>query len=197
MSAVLPDGFRVDLIERPSGNQISFVSCSTPPVRRADLDRIQFYIPYTSVDARTAASAPADAIWCDVSQSPLSYYGALRSWWAKGADFVVLEHDVVCRPDVVEAFENCPEPWCVFGYADICHPHCMEAWRNELGCTRFRAELIRAVPDALDGTPLGNNGLPITWDWKNLCDGLGNNLRAKNYTHHWHYPAVEHHHRLP
>jgi hypothetical protein len=73
----------------------------------------------------------------------------------------------------------------------------MENWRNELGCTRFRAELIQAVPDALEGTPLGNNGLPITWDWKNLCDGLGNNLRAAGATHHWHYPAAEHHHRLP
>lgn len=56
-----------------------------------------------------------------------------------------------------------------------------------LGCTRFRKELIEAVPDALTSIPEDN------WDWHNMCDGVGNNLRAAGYTHHWHTPPVEHH----
>lgn len=63
----------------------------------------------------------------------------------------------------------------------------MEAWRNELGCTRFRAELIAAVPDAVSSIPTDG------WDWHNLCDGLGGNLRRAGFSHHWHFPPVRHH----
>ena len=63
----------------------------------------------------------------------------------------------------------------------------MESWRNALGCTRYRKELIAAVPDALLSIPADN------WDWHNVCDGLGNNLRAAGYSHHWHEPWVSHH----
>jgi hypothetical protein len=127
-------------------------------------------------------------VWVDVSSSDLAYYGALYDMWLRGETFAILEHDVVCRPDVIEQFEECPEPWCAFGYADICHPRCMDAWANALGCVRFRKELVSEVPDALSAIPRDG------WDWHNLCDGLGANLRAQNFTHHWHWPPVEHHH---
>jgi hypothetical protein len=167
---------------------------------------VQFYCAYTFIDPRTLAGAPPGTIWANVSQSNLAYWGALRAWWTKAfktkTAVATFEHDVVLRPDVVEAFEDCPEPWCVFPYDDVCQngtswaPR-MEDWRNQLGCTRFRAELVAAVPDALDGVPIANSGVPIAigWDWHSASDGLGNALRAKKYTHHWHYPAVEHHHR--
>lgn len=148
---------------------------------------MQWYIPYTYVHPMTVAGAPADAIWVDVSASNLSYFGALLDWWTRGESFAVLEHDVVARPDVIEAFETCPEPWCTYGYSTICHPTCMEAWRNALGCTRFRSEIIAAVPNAVSSIP--EDG----WDWHNLCDGLGNHLRAAGYSHHWHEPWVNHH----
>lgn len=177
----LPDGtvYRID------GGRVLFGA--EPPAPTGE-GPFAVHIPFTRIDARTASAAPSWAQWTNVSGSPIAYYAALTDWWATGETFAVLEHDVQCRPDVITAFDECPEPWCVFGYADMCHPECMEAWRNLLGCTRFRAELIAAVPDALSSIPADN------WDWHNVCDGLGANLRAAGYTHHWHAPSVEHHH---
>lgn len=190
----LPDGSRMELVESDTGNLTSVVTrqkyeqvveAPAPASRRGD---VAWYIPHTAVHPATAAAAPPDAVWIDVSQSNVSYYAAMLDIWERGETFAVLEHDIVCRPDVIQAFEDCPEPWCCFGYSDICHPGCMEAWANMLGCTRFRSELIAAVPDAMSSIPTEG------WPWQNMCDGLGRNLRAAGFTHHWHFPPVVHHH---
>jgi hypothetical protein len=188
---VLPDGSIIVTTVLPSGNQKVEVLERYPDVPPAPLARegaVQFYVPFTAVHPETVAGAPFDAVWVDVSSSPDAYFGALYGWWDRGEDFAILEHDVVSRLDVIEAFETCPEPWCVFGYDDMCHPACQEAWRNQLGCTRFRSELIAAVPDAVSSIGPGER------DWHNLCDRLGERLRAAGYSHHWHYPPVGHHH---
>lgn len=197
---VLPDGSRLEVVEHVSGNRTIVIPRAKPesgleppsPVKR--IGETQWYVPYAAVHPRTLEGAPRDAIWLDISSSEVAYYGALYDVWARGETFAVLEHDCVCRPDIVQSFEDCPEPWCAYGYHDICcqdetgYSPCMEAWRNALGCTRFRKELLDAVPDALSSVPVDN------WDWRNICDGLGNNLRAAGFTHHWHFPPIEHHH---
>jgi hypothetical protein len=150
------------------------------------------------------AGAPGTAEWVDVSCDPHAYWRLLDRVWAEcvdsGDSLMVVEHDVVCRPDVIEQFETCPEPWCVFGYTPICHERCREAWANMLGCTRFSAELIAACPNALSTIP------PELRDWHNLCDHLAgdkvngvpaaslrtHSLRAAGFSHHWHTPAVHH-----
>ena len=143
---------------------------------------------------------PAGGLRVDVSASDDSYWSALGEWWARGEDFAIVEHDVVIHSDVVEQFDSCPEPWCVFGYTPICHEKCLEAWANMFGCTRYRSELIAAVPDAVTSIP------PERRDWHNLCDELAGNkiagvdqptlrphsLRWAGYTHHWHTPRVRH-----
>lgn len=149
---------------------------------------VNWYVPFTERDYATAEAAPRDAVWVDVSEHSTEYWFMLLRLWRAGETFAILEHDVICRPDVIEAFETCPEPWCAFGYEDICHPECMEAWANTLGCTRFRSELIQAVPDAVSSIE--------DRDWHNLCDGLGSNLRAAGFTHHWHGPWLEHTHLI-
>ncbi len=190
----LPDGAVIREMIYPSGNRVVRVGAPRPGVLVEPPDPLPrigattFYVPYTAVYPATVAGAPRDAIWVDVATGADAYFGALFNIWERGETFALLEHDVVCRPDVVEAFESCPEPWCAFGYADICHPECMEAWRNVLGCTRFRAEIVSAVPDAVSSVPPSNR------DWHNVCDGLGENLRTAGFTHHWHFPSVEHFH---
>jgi hypothetical protein len=190
----LPDGSRLEIIEDPAGNRTVLIPKAKydrliePPAPQPRRGETQWYVPYTAVHPATVAGAPDDAIWVNVAASPLAYYGALLDIWGRGETFATLEHDVICRPDVIQAFEECPEPWCCFGYSDICCPGCMEAWANELGCTRFRREIIEAVPDAVSSAPRD------FWDWHIACDGLGRNLRAAGFTHHWHFPPVEHHH---
>lgn len=147
-----------------------------------------FYVPWAERNSQVEESVPPGTQWVDVRGSDLAYYEALTEIWGKGEDFAIIEHDVVIHDLVVEEFESCPEPWCVFGYDNMCHPECQEAWANQLGCTRFRAELMEEVPDALTSVPPG----PLQ-DWHNVCDGLGNNLRAVGYWHHWHTPHVGHH----
>lgn len=148
----------------------------------------------------TVKGAPANAEWVDVGGDRFNYWRVLAEWWARGETFLVLEHDVICTSDVVERMESCSEPWCANPYDDMCHPAvlnsdgsvspgCMDAWRNTLGCTRFEASLMQAVPDAL--TSITEDGL---LDWHNVCDGLGDNLRAAGFTHHWHFPPIYHHH---
>ncbi len=191
---LLSDGSTAKIVVDPSGLQTVVLHAARedgPPLGTSGYTSpFPVYIPHTVRHPQTALGAPENATWVDVSQSPNAYYAALAHWWERGETFMVLEHDVICRPDVIEEFDACPEPWCLYGYTEICHRECMEAWRNALGCTRFRKELIDAVPDALASVPREN------WDWHNVCDGLGNNLRAAGFTHHFHEPWVSHHRKV-
>jgi hypothetical protein len=184
----LPDGSRARLVEDGGNLTVLLPRGEIEPPRPALLaGTTRWYVPYTAVHPRTVESAPRDAVWVDVSNSPNAYYAMLLDVWARGESFALLEHDVECRPDVIEAFETCPEPWCLYAYADICHRECREGWRNQLGCTRFRAEAMQLMPDALSSIPREG------WDWHNLCDRIGERLRAAGLQHHWHEPAVGHH----
>jgi hypothetical protein len=185
----LPDGSQVQVIEDAAGNRSVRLPRGQlqPPTPEPRHGSIAWYVPYTAVHPHTVKGAPSDAVWVDVSGSNIAYYAALLDIWERRETFAVLEHDVVCRPDIITELEACPEPWCLYGYTDFCHEGCREAWRNQLGCTRFRAELIQAVPDAMTSIPESN------WDWHEMCNGLGENLRAAGCTHHWHGPPAEHH----
>lgn len=151
---------------------------------------------------RVDQSAPETAEWADVSGDPHDYWRVLSDVWNQciqtGEDAIIIEHDVVCHDDVIEQFANCPEPWCTFQASTLCHSECIEAWANQLLCTRFRNSLIRERPNALSSLP------DELRDWHNLCDHLAGNkingvpcaqmslgLRT-NFTHHWHFPPVEH-----
>lgn len=184
MRIVLPSGNWV-VAGRPV--QPGFLAEPPPVAKRKG--SVQFYVHYTGVRAEVVEAAPPGTVWVDVSSSDTAYHEALSNIWERGENFATLEHDIICRPDIVQAFEECPEPWCIYGYADMCHDACREAWANALGCTRFRAELMAKVPDALTSIEPG----PLT-DWHNVCDGLGNNLRAAGFKHHWHEPHVQHPH---
>ena len=168
-------------------------------------------VPFTVRNLETVEGAPPDAEWHDVSGDSHNYWRLLCGLWERsvgtGDDLLIVEHDVVCRPDVVEQFESCDCDWGVFGYQPICHEACQEAWANMLGCTRFTGRLIRACPDAVSGIPgpVRKGAADDLRDWHNLCDSIAGDkvggmptplrpgsLRYAGFSHHWHAPAVHH-----
>ncbi len=173
-------------------------------------------VPYAGPRHPEVAAGAPGAEWHDVSADNHAYWRLLSDCWQRclddGVDLVVVEHDVVGRPDVFDGFGACPEPWCVHAYANICCPGCVEAWRNQLGLTRFRWSLIAACPDALASIPdvpfpLPDRSRPADRrDWHNLCDEIAGDkiagvdqptlrpgsVRGAGFTHHWHEPAVVH-----
>ena len=176
----------VRLLREPSGN-LTVIIRETQPLPPMGASRV--FVPYTKVLREVVLNAPAGATWVDVSSGPYAYWGLLLRLWAASETFTIVEHDVICRPDVIDGFESCREPWCLHAYDPFCscpNPDCREAGRNNLGCVRFRRELIEAAPNAVSSIPVE---LRL---FSRLCDGLAANLRDADFTHHWHEPGVEH-----
>jgi hypothetical protein len=180
-SLALPDGQAVRFVVDEFGDETVLFDRGSV-TRSVEGYEVPFgvFVPYTVRRQATVDGAPLNATWVDVSVSPVAYYAALLDWWSRGETFMVVEHDVVCSEAIVREMDECPEPWCLFSYSDLCHPECREAWHNHLGCTRFRSELVEAVPDAVRGAPRED------WDWHTACNGLGENLRRAGFSHHWH-----------
>jgi hypothetical protein len=116
----------------------------------------------------------------DLNGASDTAYGALvADLWELGLPFAVVEHDVVIRADVVEAFLTCPEAYCAFPYA----------WTTNvgpaLGCTRFGTDLIDALPDAAV--------MCAGVSWRQFDHALIRRELARNGAYpHLHLPPVEH-----
>ena len=186
-----PDGSTIEYMETENGNsqtiygQVDDRSYHNVPhlPRRGGV-----LVPFTKVDKRVVDALHGEGIdseWVDVSGSPYDYWRVLCDYFEPTHDLAICEHDVEWRPDVTAAFRDCPEVWCVFPYSNHTPSHA-EAWRNMLGCTRFRKELIAAVPNAVIDIEQRYR------DWHYTCDGVGKALREAGFTHHWHYPPVQH-----
>lgn len=92
-------------------------------------------------------------IFVDIAYSPVKadddtdYGRVLAAHWTQcvldGLALAIVEPDIVVRPDVIDAFLNCPCEYGGFPYS----------WGPEvgiaLGCTRFRAEFIQRYPDLM------------------------------------------------
>lgn len=143
---------------------------------------VPFTVRHPTTEAALSGHYPS---WVDVSGSPYDYWRVMCDWW-QGDDFTIVEHDVAPHSEVFEEFRWCPEPWCYFRYSN----HTVEnahAWHyGILGCTRFRKELIAAVPDAVTSTE-------ERWrDWHYLSNSLGMALREAGYEPHVH-GTIDHH----
>lgn len=143
-------------------------------------------VPFTRRHPETEAGLPSHAVWVDVSATPYDYWRVLCDWWVL-EDLTIIEHDVKARPEIFAEFALCPEPWCYNRYGNHT-PENANAWHyGILGCTRFRKELIAAVPKAVTDTEERHR------DWHYLSTSLGAALRSAGYEPHVHEPPVEHH----
>lgn len=115
-------------------------------------------------------------ILVDVSCDEYAYGRLINLLWEKGDGFIIVEHDVVVRPDTIRELEDCPEPYCGFPY------HEAKGWPVlGLGCTKISAEVVQAVH--LTGEPML---------WQNIDATVPPAIRAVGYTQHQHWPWLRH-----
>lgn len=107
--------------------------------------------PYIHADPRVRNAAKAhpddwDEVRWNVGLSDTSYFEAMSLYWRPGSGFglAVVEHDVVVNPSTFFEFDACPNLWCAAPYPYFVGMHA------GLGCVRFHAELITAVPNLFD-----------------------------------------------
>lgn len=111
-----------------------------------------------------------------------AYPKLIAEYWRKKQDFVVLEPDIVIRPDVVANILHCD---CGYG----AYPY---EWTTNvgpaLGCTWFRKEFIRAYPDAMEKV------LERQVTWRQLDVVLMRHILAREHgmQPHVHLPPVQH-----
>jgi hypothetical protein len=116
-----------------------------------------------------------------------AYRELLEEVWRDGESFLVVEHDIELSEGLVEGFAACSEPWCAAKYVVGSDPNGFI--ETSLGCTRFSAELLAAVPNAISGLPVR--------DWRRIDCELSPRLRGAGYAPHVHSPPVRHHHTYP
>ena len=143
---------------------------------------------------RAAAIGPAEH----------AYFDELDAMWglcgASGADLVAIEGDVVIHEGVLRGFDACPNLICAHVY------WVGASYKYGLGCTRFRAELIRENLDLLRvAGQRTSDGLPIAYSWKRMDTRLYDEARERGLLPVYigpgdsrpciHEPAVRHLHR--
>ena len=117
----------------------------------------------------------------DCRRGDTRYHEQLERYWQAGADWVNVEHDLVIDERVLPAFEACAEPWCVFVYELACG-----YTPGALGCVRFRAELMAALPDAMRLAGLADTSGVVAKAWYRTDVRLDLYLRHAGYRPHVH-----------
>ncbi|MES1975758.1 MAG: hypothetical protein V4472_25145 [Pseudomonadota bacterium] len=119
-----------------------------------------------------------------------AYSALLTDLWAKGADWSLLEQDVVPPYGWRAEFAACPWPWCVL------EPKLRPgvAW---LGCVRFRSELMAEHPDAMaEAQAICDDG-DVAWTWRKADVRFARVMDYRHVAAHFHGPRCEHLHDPP
>jgi hypothetical protein len=106
---------------------------------------MKIVVPYTNLRPETQLALEATGrrfVRAKVGDDD-RYWQLLRSLWAAGKDFAVVEHDIIVSPDTFDIFDGCPSEWCVAPYP-FRHRLC-----SGLGCTRFRGSLLLRFPEVM------------------------------------------------
>lgn len=143
---------------------------------------------------------PATAEWLDLyapdaerhriePTDRAGYWRLLAAVWRQGETFVVVEHDMEPRPDMLAEFDACPRPWCSAPYLGEPKPgRPRPLITHALGCTRFRGEFMQRDPDFIQGFD-GRQ-------WDRLDSELATRLMHAPFWCfvHVHNPEIKHHH---
>ena len=110
-----------------------------------------------------------------VHQSDYAYWYLFSHLWKAGQPFVLVEHDIVIRPDTIDLLAACPALWCGFVY----HEAPGEPVAG-LGCTKI-------TPD-----PRVDLGLVQRLVWQNVDSAVTGLMMGLGLTRHDHHPWLRH-----
>ncbi len=121
-----------------------------PAVVRAVAGEDQF--PAAAEAARMYAGPGLREVTLD---EPDAYWRLLKSMWAEGHTFVLLEHDIVIEEGVIADLLACPGWFCGRAYLMM-----GAAFGAAFGCTKFDARLIALYPNAWDDIVACHDQMP-------------------------------------
>ena len=107
-------------------------------------------VPFTRLAAETVVGLANSDIAYEMVARPITddegYFWALAEAWTPTGDhlpepFIVVEHDIVVRPETLRELRDCPEDWCAAPYPYLGKE---EAWG--MGCVKFTDRLIVRNP---------------------------------------------------
>ena len=103
-------------------------------------------VPFTALRAETIVALGNSDIDYEMVARPITddqgYFHALSEAWTPTQDhypepFIVVEHDIMVRPETLRELRDCPEDWCAAPYPYLNED---EAWG--MGCVKFTDRLI-------------------------------------------------------
>jgi hypothetical protein len=104
-----------------------------------------FYVKLAPECKKSLTKFAPDCKFADTSADDYAYWRLLRQEWNGEQDFVVIEHDIEITAEVLPSFSACDQPWCAYEYEQR-YKSSVAVLKENLGCTRFSAELQRTVP---------------------------------------------------
>lgn len=128
-----------------------------------------------TADCLALACPEAELVEIDCN-NPFQYWAELAARWDGEHDLIIIEPDMVFTPEQYNELRDCPEPWCVFGYAIGDN-----RTNFSLGFTKFRPEVRSLLADkklpACDGCQGG---------WWHLDVHIADYFGAHGYRPHDH-----------
>jgi hypothetical protein len=120
-------------------------------------------VPFTALRAETIVGLQSSTIAYEMVARPImddeGYFDALAEAWTPTEEhmpepFIVVEHDIVVRPETLRELRDCPEDWCAMPYPYLNEK---EAWG--MGCVKFSDRLICRSPHLF--SRIANEGDPL------------------------------------
>lgn len=146
-------------------------------------------VPFTALRAETIVALGDSDIPYEMVARPLTddegYFWALAEAWTPTAEhkvepFILIEHDIVVRPETLRELRDCPEDWCGAPYPYLDRE---KAWG--LGCVKFSDRLIAHNP-WLFRQPWEGDDIHPARHWCRLDTYIWEGLTANGYTRHDH-----------
>lgn len=163
----------------------------------AELVTPKVLVPFTCLRPETVVGLVDSEVQAEITYRPIlddeGYFMALDEFWTPGEGkfpepFIVVEHDIVVRPETLGELRDCPEDWCAAPYPYLNHER---AWG--MGCVKFSDRLIARNPWLFQQIGPDGDATHPSRHWCRLDARIFEALTRRGETRHEHEgPALGH-----